>query len=63
MKKVLFFSLLLVTCMKLKAQDGTVKDLKKDADKSIKKDPNDTIPQIWKLGGSFTLQKSCVTLT
>jgi hypothetical protein len=37
------------------AQDKTVKDLQADAGKTIKKDPNDTIPKIWKTGGLFTL--------
>lgn len=37
------------------AQDQTVKQLKSDASKSITKDPNDTIPKIWKTGGLFNL--------
>ena len=37
------------------AQDGTVKELKKDAEKSIKKAENDTIPKTWKTGGIFNL--------
>lgn len=37
------------------AQDGTVKDLKKESEKSIKKDPNDTTVKTWKTGGLFNL--------
>lgn len=37
------------------AQDGTVKDLKKAADRTIKKDPSDTTSKIWKKGGNFSL--------
>jgi hypothetical protein len=44
-----------MACNILKAQDPTVKDLQKDATKSIKKDEKDTIPQKWKLGGNFSL--------
>ncbi len=32
------------------AQDKTVQELKNEASQSIQKDPNDTIPQIWKKG-------------
>ena len=39
------------------AQDETVKALKADAERSIKKeeDPNDTIPKTWKTGGFFNV--------
>ena len=37
------------------AQDGTVKDLKKESEKTIKKDPNDTTQRKWKTGGIFNL--------
>ncbi len=37
------------------AQDGTVKDLKKESEKTIKKDPNDTTQKTWKTGGIFNL--------
>jgi hypothetical protein len=39
----------------LKAQDGTVKELKDAAGRTITKDPNDTIPQVWKKGGLISL--------
>jgi hypothetical protein len=37
------------------AQDETVKDLKKASEKGVAKDPNDTIPKIWKVGGLYGL--------
>ncbi|MEO7801600.1 MAG: DUF3078 domain-containing protein [Ginsengibacter sp.] len=40
------------------AQDQTVSDLKKASDKTIKKDPNDTIPKTWKKGGLYGLNVS-----
>ncbi|MGK2860734.1 MAG: DUF3078 domain-containing protein [Chitinophagaceae bacterium] len=40
------------------AQDETVKDLKKATSRSIKKDPNDTIPKAWKKGGLYGLNIS-----
>lgn len=39
----------------LKAQDGTVKELRDAAGRTIKKDPNDTIPQVWKKGGLISV--------
>ncbi|HLX91450.1 MAG TPA: DUF3078 domain-containing protein [Puia sp.] len=39
----------------LRSQDKTVQDLKSDASQTIKKNPNDTIPMIWKIGGLFNL--------
>ncbi|MEO6668409.1 MAG: DUF3078 domain-containing protein [Ferruginibacter sp.] len=55
MKKILFFSAIILISVAARSQDGTVSGLKKDADKTIKKDANDTIPKIWKLGGNFSL--------
>ena len=40
------------------AQDATVKNLQTEAGKTITKDPNDTIPKIWKTGGIFSLNLS-----
>lgn len=37
------------------AQDATVQGMKTDASKTIAKDPNDTVPKIWKTGGVFSL--------
>ncbi|MEO6288378.1 MAG: DUF3078 domain-containing protein [Ginsengibacter sp.] len=55
MRKVCALALLFIMFNYANAQDGTVKDLKKDADKTLKKDPNDTIPRIWRTGGVFNL--------
>jgi len=54
--------MLLVVAM-LQAQDKTVEKLKADADKTIKKDPNDTIPKIWKVGGLVGLNVSQTSLS
>jgi len=45
------------------AQDGTVKDLKKDAEKTISKNPNDTIVKTWKKGGNFGINLNQGTLS
>lgn len=55
MKKTFLLLATITFILALKAQDGTVKDLKKDADKSISKDPKDTSTKTWKLGGLFNL--------
>lgn len=64
MKKILFvhipFCLLMIS---LKAQDPSVKDLKKEATKSITKNPNDTATKTWKLGGLFNLNINQGTLS
>ena len=33
------------------AQDKTVQEIRNEANRAIKKDPNDTIPKVWKTGG------------
>lgn len=45
------------------AQDGTVKELKKDAERSIAKDQKDTIKRTWKTGGNFGLNLNQGTLS
>lgn len=50
MKKILFVAAFLSSLTVL-AQDETVKNLKKDAERQIKKDPNDTTTRLWKTGG------------
>lgn len=52
MKKLFLFALLSAT-IGVYAQDKTVQDLKDASSKTIAKDPNDTIPKTWKLGGLF----------
>lgn len=56
MKTVLsLFCLSFLMTANIYAQDGTVKDLKKESEKAIKKDPNDTTQRTWKTGGIFNL--------
>ncbi|MEJ0101848.1 MAG: DUF3078 domain-containing protein [Bacteroidota bacterium] len=62
-KTILVFASVLLIGNVLIAQDKTVKDLQADAAKSVKKDPNDTIPKIWKTGGLFTLNVAQGTLS
>jgi hypothetical protein len=54
MRKHLLFILLLI-CTTAVAQDKTVKELQTEAGKAITKDPNDTIPKTWKLGGMYNI--------
>ena len=53
MKKIRLLMVLSIITMNIYAQDETVKDLKKASEKGITKDPNDTIPKIWKTGGLY----------
>lgn len=55
MKRILSFCLLLLVYTTINAQDGTVKDLKKDSEKTIAKDDKDTTHRTWKTGGIFNL--------
>lgn len=47
------------------SQDKTVEELRKDASREIKKekDPNDTIPRIWRKGGLFNINFGQTSLT
>lgn len=45
------------------AQDSTVNDLKKSAERRIKKDPADTINKTWKTGGFYNLNISQTSLS
>ncbi|HMK04715.1 MAG TPA: DUF3078 domain-containing protein [Ferruginibacter sp.] len=51
MKKIYLGILIILLASHIKAQDPTIKDLKKESDRSITKDPKDTIPKKWKTGG------------
>jgi hypothetical protein len=53
MKKIFLFISLSAAIVNLNAQSQTAQDLKNGATKSITKDPNDTIPKAWKVGGIF----------
>jgi hypothetical protein len=39
-------------------QDGSIKKLQSESSRTIKKDPADTIPQVWKKGGIYTINLS-----
>ncbi len=54
MKKLLFLIFVPVFYSAI-AQDATVQDLKTESTKDVAKDPNDTIPKIWKTGGIVSL--------
>jgi hypothetical protein len=56
--KHLLLWLCLLSGLSVVAQDETIKKLKSDAGASIKKDPADTIPKIWKTGGTLGLTLS-----
>ncbi len=56
MKKIALLVLTtLILTVSVQAQDPSVKDLQKEAAKSISKDPKDTAARIWKLGGHINL--------
>jgi hypothetical protein len=61
MKKLLT-ALILLAFFMVKAQDQTVKDLSKDATKSIKK-PEDTLQKVWRKGGLYSFNISQGSLT
>ncbi len=53
MKKIVVFSLSLFSLYLATAQDKTVQELRNEASRTINKDPNDTIPKLWKTGGTL----------
>jgi hypothetical protein len=53
MKKIVVIFLSILIVFAVKAQDKSVQQLRDEANRAIKKDPNDTIPKIWKLGGTL----------
>ena len=57
MRKV-FLVLLLFSVIITSAQDETVKELKNASGRTIKKNPNDTIPKTWKKGGLYGINVS-----
>lgn len=54
MKKILFITCTIFT-FHCQAQDGTVNELKKASQQTIKKDDKDTTIKTWKKGGNFAL--------
>jgi len=63
MKKIITFALLCIAINFCHGQDPTIKDLKNESAKSIKKDPADTTAKTWKLGGLFNLNINQGTLS
>jgi len=51
MKKIVIGLLSLFCILSVAAQDKTVQEMRNEANRTIKKDPNDTIPKVWKTGG------------
>lgn len=56
--KKLFSAITVCIALSASAQDQTVSDLKSSSEKTIKKDPNDTIPKTWKKGGLYGINIS-----
>lgn len=63
MKKTTCFIIAASLALSSFAQDGTVKSLKKDSERSISKDPKDTVQRQWKTGGNFALNLNQGTLS
>jgi hypothetical protein len=55
MKKGVLCLLIFPWILSALAQDKTVEELKAEASRQIKKNPNDTLPKLWKIGGVFNL--------
>ncbi len=61
--KSIYAVILLAMTICAQAQDKTVKDLKGESEKKITRDPNDTIPEIWKTGGLIGLNLAQTSLS
>ncbi len=53
----------LLTVLFADAQDGTVKNLRTESERNIKKDPADTINKTWRAGGLYSLNISQASLS
>jgi hypothetical protein len=51
MKRILIVTASVLCLLSVCAQDKSVQELKSEASRTITKDPNDTIPKVWKIGG------------
>lgn len=58
LKHCLLSSLFFLLSIALYSQDATVKALRDEANRSIKKDPNDTTQKIWRKGGLYGINIS-----
>ncbi|MEO6488459.1 MAG: DUF3078 domain-containing protein [Ferruginibacter sp.] len=63
MKKLTLSLIVMLGMLIVNAQDGNVKELKKESERVIKKDPADTVVRTWKTGGVFTLNLNQGSLT
>ena len=63
MKKTLLMATAILMTILTYGQDETIKNLQTESGKTITKDPNDTIPKVWKTGGTFSLNISQGTLS
>ncbi len=63
MKKTVLVFLTGLIALSGMSQDKTIEELRKEGSREIKKDPNDTIPKIWKKGGLFNLNFGQTSLT
>jgi len=55
MKKIVICILSVLGFYSAMAQDKSVKEMQTEANRTIAKDPNDTIPKVWKTGGLLRL--------
>ena len=55
MKKIVFGVLSILIFYVARSQDKSVQQMSNEANRIIKKDPNDTIPKLWKTGGLLRL--------
>jgi hypothetical protein len=51
MKKLLISTLSMLSVVMCLAQDKSVQEMRDEASRTVTKNPNDTIPKIWKVGG------------
>ncbi len=60
MKKIVLSVLAILSIYVSAAQDKSVEQMRSEASREIKKDPNDTIPKVWKTGAilRFTMNQS-----
>ncbi len=63
MRRIFVGLIVMFTVIAGRAQDKTVTELRDEATRDIKKDPNDTIPKVWKKGALFNLTMSQTALS
>src|SRR5260221_2651667 len=58
MKKLLLIIVAILSIVSAPAQDETVKKLRSESERKISKDPDDTLPKVWRTGGMYSLNLS-----